>query len=269
MGVDVVVGGAGERELDAVRRLFDLWEDVFSRFRPTSELSRVNRTQSDVVLVSELFAHGLRAALNAAARTDGLVDPTLGASLVAAGYDRDFDRLTDDPAPVAAVTPGRWKAVRLHGRMLARPVGVELDLNGVVKSLAVDAALELIGGDGFVAAGGDIATRGDVVVGLPKGDAVTLHAGGVATSGTTRRRWQRGGETQHHLLDPKTGRPARSPWTEVTVVAADCVTADVAAKAAFLLGEGGPEWLDARGLAGRFVASDDDLVANAHWQAAA
>ena len=76
MGVDVVVGGATAAELGRIRRLFDEWDRVFSRFRPTSELSLVNAVPRDTVLVSPLFAHVVRVALDAARSTGGLVDPT-------------------------------------------------------------------------------------------------------------------------------------------------------------------------------------------------
>jgi thiamine biosynthesis lipoprotein len=134
----------------------------------------------------------------------------------------------------------------------------------VAKALAVDGSLDLIGGDGVVAAGGDVAARGGAVVGLPHGGSLRLLRGGVATSGTTHRRWRRGGTWQHHLLDPRTGRPAESCWDEVTVAAATCLGADVAAKAAFLLSREGPSWLDEHGLPGRFV-SGEDIVENHAW----
>jgi FAD:protein FMN transferase len=265
MGVDVLVCGATDDERAAIHRLFDERDRVFSRFRPESELSRVNRDPSEVLVVSPLFADALRTALGAAAATDGLVDPTLGAAIEAAGYDRDFSLLVDDERPPGTAVPGRRKSLRLSGRLLSRPPGTALDLNGVVKALAVDAALELIGGDGLVAAGGDVATRGGAVVGLPGGGSLRLLAGGIATSGTTKRRWRRGGAFQHHLLDPRTGRPAESCWDEVTVAAGSCVAADVAAKAAFLLSGDGPGWLDERGLPGRFLAGSE-VTLNRAWQ---
>ena len=92
-----------------------------------------------------------------------------------------------------------------------------------------------------------------MIVALPGNGSVRLDAGGIATSGSSRRRWMRGGAEQHHLIDPATGRPARVPWDEVTVAAGTCAAADVAAKAAFLLGWDGPVWLDERGLPGRFL----------------
>lgn len=267
MGVDVLVCGATDEEHAAIRRLFDERDRVFSRFRPESELSRLNRDPSEVVVLSPLFAGALRSALGAAAATDGLVDPTLGLAVEAAGYDRDFALLTEDDRPPGPPVRGRWRTLRLSARLLSRPPGTGLDLNGVVKALAVDAALGLIAGNALVAAGGDVATRGGAVVGLPGEGSLRLLAGGIATSGTTKRRWRRGGELQHHLIDPRTGRPAASRWDEVTVAAGSCVSADVAAKAAFLLSKDGPDWLDERGLPGRFL-SGDAVVPNAAWSEA-
>jgi len=264
MGVTVVVGGATAGELAAVRALFEEWDGVFSRFRAGSELNRVNENASPVVPVSPLFARVTREALKAARATAGLVDPTLGVAVEAAGYDRDFARVADDPRPPAATARGCSETVAVAGRMLMRPPGVKLDLNGVAKAMAVDAALRLIRGNGFVAAGGDIATRGGVVAALPSRGSVTLAAGGMATSGTTKRRWRRAGDVQHHLVDPRTGRSSSSRWLEVTVAAGSCLAADIAAKAAFLLSYAGPDWLDARGLPGRFVG-DGELVVNRAW----
>jgi FAD:protein FMN transferase len=267
MGTDVVVGGASAPEAEAIERLFADWEQVFSRFRPQSELNRIDADPAPVVIVSRLFASVLRDALEAAAATDGLVDPTLGGAIVAAGYDRDFALLpARDSQPPSPPVPGRWRSLRLSGRLLTRPPGTALDLNGVVKSLAVDASLELLEGDGFVAAGGDVAARGAVAVGLPGGGSLRLRSGGLATSGITVRHWHRGGRLQHHLIDPRSGRPSTSRWDEVTVAAGSCLAADVAAKAAFLLGDDGPGWLDGRGLPGRFL-EQGELLANDRWRA--
>lgn len=265
MGCEIVVGGATPSETRAIEVLFAARDRTFSRFRADSELSRVNATGGPR-LVSDEFASAVNVALAAAAASDGLVDPTLGASLAACGYDRDFadlDERAESPSRGRA-TPGRWRSVRLTGRLLTVPDDVELDLNGVVKALTVDAALGRIAGPGFVSAGGDLATRGPVNVAVPGGDVVQVLAGGVATSGSVRRRWLRDGVEQHHLIDPHTGLPARSPWTQVTVVGASCLAADVCAKAAFLLGDDGPDWLDSRGLPGRFC-SHDGVSCNRAW----
>jgi FAD:protein FMN transferase len=268
MGCDVVVAGADGDELAAIRRLFEEHDRTFSRFRPGSELCAVNAVAGTPTLVSPRFAAMLACALAVARRTDGLVDPTVGASLPALGYDRDFAALRDDPAPAGAVMPAPgWRRVELSGRLLHIPTGCALDLNGVVKSAAVDAAAGLLAGDGYVSAGGDLAVRGPVDVALPAGGAVRVLQGGIATAGTTRRRWRRGGHEHHHLIDPRTGLPARSPWCEVTASGASCLDADVAARAALIRGPGGPAWLDALGVAGRFVDRDGGVHANATWAA--
>ena len=263
MGCEVVLAGGDPA---AVAAVFARWEGVFSRFLPDSELTHVNASPAWALHVSPLFAHALRLALEVAADTDGLVDPTLGAAIEAAGYDREFALLPDDGPPAGAAAPSRLGEVRLDGRILRRPPGLRLDLNGVVKSLAVDEAVAGLASRGFVSAGGDLAVRGPVDVGLPGGSAVRVVHGGLATSGVASRRWRRGGEQQHHLLDPRTGRPCRdSPWEQVTVSGTSCLAADVAAKAAFLLGEDGPAWLDERGMPARFVARDGDVVLNGAW----
>jgi thiamine biosynthesis lipoprotein len=268
MGCEVVVAGADRGELAAVQRLFEQADRRFSRFQARSELRRVNAAAGRVTAVSRPFAEMLELARWAAEQTAGLVDPTLGGAIEAAGYDRDFAELPADGSPAAAGEPGAWHQVALYGRVLSIPASMRLDLNGVVKSQTVDRALELIAGDGWVSAGGDVAVRGGVDVALPGGGAVRLAAGGLATSGSERRRWLRGGVLRHHLIDPSTGAPAAVKWEQVTVAGASCVDADVAAKAAFLLDDEGPAWLDERGLPGRFLRTDGSLVANDSWRRA-
>jgi FAD:protein FMN transferase len=155
---------------------------------------------------------------------------------------------------------GRWREVVLSGRMLSRPPGMVLDLNGVVKSLAVDAAVATLDGPGFVSVGGDLAVRGPVDVALPAGGAIRVVSGGLATSGTASR--------GAHLVDPATGGPSGSGWEQVTASGTSCLAADVAAKAGFLLGDRGPGWLDERGIPGRFVGVDGEIVENEAWAGA-
>lgn len=230
MGCEVAAAGG---EPATVAAVLERWEAAFSLFRPESELCLVNRSAARVLVVSPLFTRALRVALDVAANTDGLVDPTLC---------------------------GRWRAVVLSGRLLTRPPGLALDLNCVVKALAVDEAVATLDGPGFVAVGGDLAVWGPVDVALPAEGSVRVVSGGLATSGTASR----GG----HLIDPATGRPSESPWEQVTASGSSCLAADVAAKAGFLLGERGPDWLDERGVPGRFVAADGAVVENGAWASA-
>ncbi len=266
MGCEIVVAGADEDEADAIRRLFVARDRVFSRFRPESELCSVNRAAGRATLVSHRFAETLACALAIAEQTDGLVDPTVGTALVALGYGRDFAELGDEPTPPDPARPAAgWRSVALTGRLLRIPRGCALDLNGVVKAAAVDEAVGILRGGGFVSAGGDLAVRGATDVALPAGGAVRVVRGGIATTGTQRRRWRRAGAWYHHLIDPATGLPADSPWREVSASGASCLDADVAARCALLEGAEGPEWLDRRGLPGRFVAHDGSVTVNRAW----
>lgn len=231
MGCEAVVAGGDPA---VVAALLEGWEDTFSLYRPESELSRVNRSPVRVLAVSPLFVHALEVALDIAVETDGLVDPTLGH-----GFDR----------------------IRVAGRALMRPPGLALDLNGVVKSLAVDAAVGTLDEPGFVSVGGDLAVSGPTDVALPAGGAVRVVTGGLATSGTASR--------GAHLVDPRTARPSESCWEQVTASGATCLAADVAAKVGFLLGERGPAWLDERGIPGRFLGLDGEIFENAAWSGAA
>ncbi|MGN6380137.1 MAG: FAD:protein FMN transferase [Gaiellales bacterium] len=265
MGCQVLVAGADEPTVRAVERLFSERERRFSRFLPSSELSLVNRAAGRPVVVSGEFADAVGQALWAAEQTDGVVDPTLGDAIAAAGYDRDFTLIADTDQPPGAGRPGVWREVQTAGRLLRVPDGVALDLNGVAKSMAVDAALELLPADGWVSAGGDLAARGGLDVALPGGGTVRLVSGGIATSGSSRRTWNRNGRRMHHLIDAARGAPSRSPWSHVTACGASCLDADVAAKAGFLLGDDGPDWLDERGIPGRFLLADGMVVANRAW----
>lgn len=265
MGCAVVVVGASVPERGAIERLFAERERIFSRFLPGSELNVVNARAGAPTRVSPVFAEMLAVALEVRRESGGLVDPTFGAELEAAGYDRDFALLGDDPgARSTAERPNG--SVRFDGARVLLPAGMRLDLNGVVKGRTVDDALALMDGDGFVSAGGDLATRGSIVVALPRGGTVSLVRGGLATSGTDRRRWVRGHRKQHHLIDPRTSMPAESPWEQVTACGSTCLAADVAAKTAFLLGHAGPVWLDALGMPGRFVLPDGTVQANRAWR---
>jgi thiamine biosynthesis lipoprotein len=264
MGCDVVLPyGSPLAEIFA---LFDARDRRFSRFQPSSELNRVNAAPLGLTLVSEEFASMLSLSLDAARATDGLVTPAVGGALEAAGYDRDFVRLPTDVGTVEPAAVPSFRSVSLRGRGLLRTEPVELDLNGVVKSRTVDDAVALAG-RGWVSAGGDVATREPVVIGLPGGGSVALHEGGLATSSVAKRRWLAAGVPQNHLIDPRTGRPTTSPWRDVSVAAGSCLAADVAAKAALLLGAAGPAWLDARGLAGRFVDHAGRVTLNGAWGA--
>ncbi len=254
-----------------------------SRFRPDSDLSRVNAAASRPVRVGALLLEAIAVALRAAAVTDGIVDPTVGRALILAGYDRDFATLAHARTRLVATRVAGWQAVSVD---LARnevrlPRGVRLDLGATAKALAADraaaAAARAAPGTGvLVNLGGDIAVAGPTPSGgwavrvaddhlAPPdapGQTLAISTGGLATSSTTVRRW---GPDAHHIIDPRTGLPAASPWRTVSVAAASCVDANIASTAAIVLGDDAAGWLEARGLPARLVDHEGGTLALAGW----
>ena len=244
---------AAERAVRGVLAAVDL---ACSRFRDDSELSLLNASAGTRVTIGPLLSSALDAALEAARRTGGIVDPTVGEAVRAIGYDVSFERLPADRPPTVRVerVPG-WQAVQLHpSGTVVVPCGVCVDLGATAKALAVDLAAEAAAsatGDGvLVSVGGDIAVSGPPppdgwTVGVADShrtafddadEAVTLWYGGLATSSTTVRRWRTGGAVAHHIVDPRTGDVARSGWRTVTVAGPSCVEANVLATWAIVCG---------------------------------
>ncbi len=261
-----------------------------SRFRPDSELRRLDDKCGQPVPVTPLLAEALATALEAARRTDGDVDPTVGSAMTDIGYDRDFGQvLPHGPVLrlVASPAPG-WEGVVLdvdRGTVMV-PAGVHLDLGATAKALAADRAAHRIaeetGSGVLVSLGGDLRAEGQTPDGgwqirvqdvtghpddPPSGPVaqVTLHSGGLATSSTTARRWVRGGDVLHHIIDPRRGLPADSPWRTVTVAAPTCVAANTASTAAVIRGDRAPRWLESMALAARLVTVDGTVRTVGAW----
>lgn len=229
-----------ENAFDSAEAEFERLEQVMSRFRPTSELSRLNESGSldaslDLTDVVEL-------ALAAREETAGRFDPTVHNALVAAGYDRTFDEVAPTgPARLAAGVCGG--GVTVDGRRIEVEPGYRLDLGGIGKGFAAERVAELLACSGpcLVSAGGDVAVRGvpaDGIWPVAVDDSLTLglERGGLATSGRDRRRWRRGAENRHHLIDPATGSPSQTDLLRVTAIGRSAVDAEVLAKVLFLGG---------------------------------
>ena len=273
-----------DRALPAARALLDDYltqvDDAANRFREDSEIRRLVG-QTGPVTVSPVLADLLHAALDAADLTDGDVDPTVGTAMRRLGYDRDLRLVLRDGAPVRAEVrpaPGH-RRVRLVGRELRLPPGVELDLGATAKAVAADRAAALVhdrlGVGVLVSLGGDVATAGPAPregwqVLVQDTDDVPAHislppGAAVATSSTRTRRWRRGGEEVHHVVDPRTGRPAPSYWRSVTVVAGCCLAANAASTAAIVRGPEAEPWLRGLGAVARLVRDDGPQLTTRGW----
>jgi thiamine biosynthesis lipoprotein len=244
-----------------LRRWFEEVEQCCSRFRPESELSRLNRDPREEVEISSLLQDLFSATSRAHELSGGLVDPTILDALEAAGYDRDL--------PVARRRPRRpppnthsWVDVVSKGNSVMRPPGLRIDLGGIAKSWTAASALELVEGRAFVDAAGDVAVRGLWTVQVEHGGehvtALAVEDGGVATSGVDRRKWKDG----HHIIDPSTRRPARTDVVAATVVADSATTAETVARTILLMGSWeGLGWAESvEGVRGAIATTSRDVT---------
>jgi len=275
--------------LEKVPLWFEEWEQALSRFRPDSELSRLNRSAGRPMEVSPTLWEVFHAARQAERLTGGLVTPTVLPALEQAGYVRSFELAPMNAtgilgAPAAGLdlsTSIGWDAAT---RTLVLSASVRLDLGGIAKGWAAQRAMQRLAdiGPALVDASGDIAVSGPQADGAPwpigiddpfhpgaQFETLALAGGGVATSGRDFHRWQRNGVQVHHIIDPRLGAPAVTDVLTATLVAPSAPEAEAAAKAVLILGsQAGMDWLEAQpGLAGVLVLDEGAAVYSSCMQA--
>jgi thiamine biosynthesis lipoprotein len=183
--------------------------------------------------------------------------------------------------------PGpHWSDVEIDeaaGTLLV-PRGCSLDLGAIAKASGADRAAATIartlGAGALVSLGGDVAMQGpspdggwpvhviSTTASDDRGDAgqvVMLPGGGLATSSPGARRWLQDGEPRHHIIDPRTLRPADTDWLSITVAAHDCVAANAAATAGVVLGTLAPQWLEGTGYPCRLVDASGEVLRLGNW----
>jgi len=240
VGIDA---GALERAQTWITRM----HERLTRFEPNSELSRLNASRGGWFAVSPELEALLRESLRAFDLSDGLVNVAVLPALLAAGYTRDFEA-----GPTASTSAPRIRPLPevLHLRPGEARLtdGAGLDLGGIAKGWLADRLAKDLGENVLVNLCGDLYARGggSTGEGWPVGfgdKTLLLKDLGAATSGTTKRAWAGG----HHLIDPRTGLPARTDLSEVSVLAATALDAEIYAKVALLLGaSAAPKWLEGR-----------------------
>lgn len=293
---EIVVVASDDAALDDVVHLLDRaeahlhrLEGLWSRFLPTSDVCRLNRAGGGAVIVDEATIDLVVHMVQGHRATEGAFDPTLLAALVDLGYDVS----RDDPGLASEVPEGVGRssdldavAVDLDAGTVQMPRLLVLDAGGIGKGLAADrvvadlldhgAAGALVGVGGDVRVSGAAPQAGGWAIGLddplgrPSTIQVRLVDGGVASSGTDRRRWlDRHGRPVHHLLDPRTHTclPDDGARSRIgaTVVAGTGAWSDVWTKALMVRGEEAFAGLDAVGLAGRIVFADGTSVTSDRW----
>lgn len=276
-------GPGASGALSRAQQVFERVAASCTRFDPTSPLMRANADPRHWHEVPPELFEALLEAAAAHEATDGLFDPRVLESLTAWGYDRSLPFSSGDVA-VAATASGPGRPQRAPGRRRWRPrfdagrravrLGPQpVDLGGIGKGLAVRWGAQQLAGAGraaLVEAGGDLHAAGPgpdghgwlVGVEDPRGGAdpvavLRLEDQACATSSIRLRHWTVDGQAVHHLVDPRTGRPADSGLLAVTVVGPDAALAEVWTKALFLAGRGRVRQLaDERGVAALLVDTD-------------
>ena len=251
--------------LSQVPEWFEDWEQVLSRFRADSELSKINRQSGVPSTVSNVFWSVLEVAIQTEKESMGLVTPLVLPALEMAGYNVSFEQIARsgyDAAEYSGYPIGLLNDL-IYGasrQSIQLPVGSGLDFGGVAKGWAANQAVERLAayGPALVNAGGDIAISDyqrdgkPWVIGVmnpfePERDLGSISVGraGVATSGKDFRQWRKNGVFRHHIIDPRTGLPAETDLISVTVIAPNVITAEMAAKIVMLKGsQAGLDWLE-------------------------
>jgi thiamine biosynthesis lipoprotein len=275
-----------------VEEMFRYYEQLLSRFQPSSELSRLNSHPEPVFVASADLYAAVEAAIWAAQQTGGIFDPTILPYLERAGYDCTFAALPNKRSLAAGEAPfqnettvaqpdngSNYRHVRLDpsARLIGRPVGLLFDLGGMGKGWTVDRAVDDLRDSGafLINAGGDLFAFGtppnapgwDVHLAHPTRPEISIATlsvahRAVATSTIARRRWLHDNRINHHLIDPRTGRSAGTDVVSVSVVCERVFTAEVYAKTALIMGRyQGLDFLESvPGVEGLMVMVGGDIV---------
>ena len=265
MNSDIILAASGG-DLGAInegfllaRQFINRSEQRFTRFSEDSELADLNRSAGVWFQASDEMFQVLQEALRLAFETDGLFNPAILPALKQAGYDRSMDDIRTSASRIEHPQEAEkqdFRQIQLDPsrKSIRMPQGMQVDLGGIAKGwIAEQAARRLAKMSEVcaVSAGGDVflinLPEGEIdwEIGLenplePEKNLAILHVkpGAVATSSTAKRQWQHNGQLQHHLIDPRSGKPARTEWLSTTVWAETAAEAEVYTKVLLI---GGPQ----------------------------
>ena len=265
---------------DRLHHWIDAVDVACNRFRADSEISRLNVARGEFAL-SDTLTRALVAARRANELSEGLCVPTVLPSLLALGYDRDYDALTPLPDDDVELGPApRFDALGFdEAAQRVTRTDWMIDLGASAKALVADLVVEDVSPTGgvIVEIGGDVCARGrgpegPWVIGVAETlsltghePRITLENGAVATSSNQVRTWQRGQRRVGHIIDPRSGESARGPYRTATVIDTDCVGANAFATAALLWGEDAGWHVAQAGRSARLVRHDGTVELFGAW----
>lgn len=239
-----------EQSLEEAEVLFRRYEKIFSRFDPESELFRINRSIEKEIKISEPMKEVLELCLKFNKLMAGYFDPRVITNLEKIGYDKDFQKndLNDGEKNISTLEnfeKNLDEELKLDYDNNTVWTSRRIDTTGIAKGYAVDKVAEFLKSQDWknflVDAGGDMFGIGEGwtagVEGLENDTVkIKLQNEGIATSGISRKRWNKGGKKVHHLINPKNPEEFSHDLRTVTVVAEKTVEADGRAKSLFLMG---------------------------------
>ena len=257
MSTDILLAAEGSEEavetgFSRARHFIEESEKRFTRFSDSSELSQLNRSTGNWFNASPDMMAVVSDAVWFYHQTHGLFDPSILNALEQAGYDRTIEEVRRNGARKTLASPAIKPAnfgdilLEMDEKRIWLPQGLRIDLGGIAKGWIAEQAAERLAewsGACAVSAGGDA-----FMIGLPAGETawqvtledpnqseiglaiLNIQPGAVTTSTITKRRWEKDGKIQHHLIDPRTQKPAETDWCSVTVMAQHAVEAEVYSK---------------------------------------
>ena len=262
MNLTAYGGDAAAALESAEKELHTLDKAVLSRTAEGSELYALNAANGETVRfgTEDALPALIETALAISDATNGAFDPTLAPVLDAWGFTKDTRRVpSDDELAELLRHTGRDQVTctrTADGWAVALSDGAQLDLGGIAKGYAADLLRAQLEDEGVTSATLDLG--GDVFVMGKKSDGsdwriavkdpadtesylgiLTASDAFIVTSGAYERYFEENGVRYHHIIDPKTGRPAESGLVSVTVVCENGSWADALSTACFVLGADG------------------------------
>jgi thiamine biosynthesis lipoprotein len=282
MGTYVSLWFWTDKEAEAAKAAKEVFDEMtrldklMSNFKSESEIGQVNANAGvKPIKVSDETIAVIQRALDISKRSGGVFDISVGAFKGLWKFDEDMDLTLPDPGEVEK-RKGlvNWKDIIVDAKkktVFLKKKGMAITLGGIAKGYAVDRCVAILKKDGFtdfmVQAGGDMyiaGSKGDApwMVGIrdPRGPQDSMFAlapirdHSFSTSGDYERGFVKDGVRYHHILDPRTAKPATASRS-VTIRAQDAFTADAWSKVMFIYG-----WKTGMDILKREKLQDFDVV---------
>ncbi len=254
--MDLTVYGESASELlTEARQLVQKYEGLFSVNTRTSDVAKLNQASGRAVQVSPETYELIQKSIEISKETEGLFDISIYPLVRAWGFTKEEYRVPEPEELGRLLKRVDASKIRLEpDHWVTLPEGMEIDLGGIAKGYLSQKLTELFQEGGAQAAvvslGGNVQTYGKKPDGTPFMVGITDPADGtsvlgtirigekaVITSGSYQRYFEKDGKVYHHIIDKRTGAPAQSDLTSVTVIGEDGVTADSLATALFVMGK--------------------------------